>query len=88
MLGEAARLAGQALQRLVVKHPQVRAVLADIELDRVDAERERVAKAFEAVFEAFAGRAAVADYVKRFTNFAAFPYRSERAKSDVSTILG
>jgi hypothetical protein len=42
-------------------------VLADIDLDHVDSECQRMFEAFQAVFEAFSGRAAVANDVKTVT---------------------
>ena len=42
-------------------------MLADVDFDHVDIECQRVFEALQAVFEAFPGRAAVADNVKMFT---------------------
>ncbi len=54
---------------MIVNHPELVAVLADVDFDTVDIEVERVAKTVEAVFEALAGGPTVANYVKIFTNF-------------------
>ena len=86
MVLEQAKGASQALEIIIVEYPEFGRMLADVEFDRIDIERQSVFKPFEAVFEALSGGAAVTNNVKVFAKTRHKPSRSGVVGSETGTL--